>query len=394
MPRLAISLLFLLVAAAPPLAPGAVAPVSRLAPDSEARWVPFALTPGNQIRFTMTLDGKPVTAILDTGVSYSVLARGYVKAAKLKVAQSGSATAIGGVVPIGWVATHSLSLGGLTRTGGEITVADLPTAATGGTVPIDILIGPDLLGEYALDVDYDAKRFRLLPTGRLPFRGISAPLHISPDRQIYMTELTLGGRRLRPIVVDTGDGSTVTVSTEAWHAAEPVPPKTTSAISFGLGGTIETALAIVPLLAVGDLTAREIEVRIEGVGGFSQTIGAQGRIGSGFLQRYRVLLDPGAGRMVFSPGATADAPPVRSTSGLLLGLEGSRLRVLHVMRGGPGAATGWRRDDTICSVDGAAVTSEYRHHRIADWSIGAPGRVVTLGMCDGSERTLTLKNFY
>ena len=46
-----------------------------LAADADARWVDFDLTPGNQIRFRMTVDDKPVTAILDTGVSYSVLAR-------------------------------------------------------------------------------------------------------------------------------------------------------------------------------------------------------------------------------------------------------------------------------------------------------------------------------
>ena len=49
--------------------------VAILAPDTEARWIPFQLTPGNQIRFAMTIDGQSASAILDTGVSFTLLSR-------------------------------------------------------------------------------------------------------------------------------------------------------------------------------------------------------------------------------------------------------------------------------------------------------------------------------
>ena len=81
-----------------------------------------------------------------------------------------------------------------------------------------------------------------------------------------------------------------------------------------------STLAILPAVTLGQQAIRNVEVRVEPTGGFSETIGVAGRIGSGLLQRYRVLLDPTAGRMVLSPYADADAPPLRSTSGLLVGL--------------------------------------------------------------------------
>ncbi|TPG38634.1 hypothetical protein EAH79_16080 [Sphingomonas koreensis] len=379
----------------PPIATGAVAPVAQLATDSARRWVPFTLTPGNQVRFTATFDGKPVAAILDTGLSYSVLSRDYVRKTGLKVTQQGDATVIGGVVPIGWAATASLAVGGLSRRGGEIVVADVPAMAGGGGDPIDLLIGPDLLADYALDVDYPNSRFRLLPSGQLPFRGDSAPLRISPATHIYLTDGALGGHPLHPLVVDTGDGSMLTLSHAAWVVARPdPPPPMTSASAYGLGGPVVTGLAIVPDLTLGDLDARQIEVRIEPPGGFSEAVGAQGRIGTGLLQRYRVLLDPGAKRMVFAPGPLADQPPIRSTSGLLLGFEGDRLRIMHVMRRSPAAADGWKPGETICSVDGEAIPPDYADRPISHWSVGAPGEKVTLGMCDGASRALTLRNFY
>lgn len=377
-------------APAPPPAAGRIV----LAADAETRWVPFELTPGNQIRFAMTIDGRAVSAVLDTGVSYSVMARRFVEANRIATRPGGKATAIGGAVDIAWVDTRTIAFGGLTRTGGGLTVAALPALATGSAAPVDLLVGRDLVGTFALDIDYAAKRFRVIPSGRLPFLGTAMPLAISRDRMVYVSEVTLGATRLRPMVIDTGDGSAVTVTTAGWRAAALPDVTTTTAISYGLAGPIVSTIGIVPDLRIGALDVRNVEVRIEDTGGFSDAIGVAGRIGTGLLQNYRVLLDPAAGRMVLRRGAGADVPPRRSTSGLLVGVDRDRLRILHVMRGGPAASQVWKAGDTICSIDGVAIPSDYTTNPIAAWSAGEPGRTVMLGLCDGTRRTLTLRRFY
>ena len=368
--------------------------VATLAPDAEQRWIPFQLTPGNQIRFTMTIDGQSVTAILDTGVSFTLLSQASPVAAKAKVRPGGQASAIGGAVAIGWMPTQTLELGGLTRKGGGVVVAPLPALATGDATAVDLLVGRDLLAAHALDIDYAAKRFRLIPSGRMPFTGATAPLTISPERRVYESAVGLGGAKLSPIIVDTGDGSALTVTQAGWRAAKLSTLPTTTAIGFGLAGPAVNDLAIVPTVRLGSLTAHDIEVRIEPPQGFSESVGAAGRIGSGFLQRYRVLLDPGAGRMILKPGPHADAPAQRSTAGLLMGVSSDRLRVLHVMRGGPAAASGWREGDTICAIDGQAIPRDYVDSPLARWTIGKPGTTVTLRTCDGQDRKLTLARFY
>lgn len=387
--------LALLIAAAAAAVPSAQ-PVgtATLARDAETKWVTFDLTPGNQMRFTMTVDGRPATAILDTGVSYSVLSRAFAEETGLKVMPGGSATAIGGAVDIGWASTGIVTLGGATRRGGGFTVATLPALATGSAQAVDLLVGRDLTGGYALDIDYAGRRFRLLPSGRMPFRGRTAPLSISRDRLVYVSEVTLGARRLRPMVVDTGDGSSVTITAAGWAGAGLTGIRTTTAISFGLAGAVTSTIGVVPELGLGELAARNVEIRVEPPGGFSQSIDAAGRIGSGFLQNYRVLLDPSAGRMVLSPGPHADEAPLRSTSGLLVGVARDRLQVLHVMRGGPAQAAGWKDGEAICSVDGQSIAQDYATSPLATWSAGAPGRIVKLGLCDGAHRTLTLRDFY
>lgn len=365
-----------------------------LAPDAETGWIPFDLTPGNQLRFSLEIDGRAASAILDTGVSYSVLSRRFAEQASLKVTAGGKATAIGGMVPIGWTPTQYVRFGSVTREGGGLAVAALPALATGSAEPVDLLVGRDLTAHYALEIDFAARRFRLLPSGRLPFRGLTAPLWISRDRQVYVTEMRLGAASLRPMIVDTGDGSSVTVTADGWSAAAIDGVRTTSTISFGLAGTVTSTIGIVPTLRLGELAARRVEVRVEPAGGFSETIQAAGRIGTGFLQNYRVLLDPTAGRMILAPGAGADQAPLRSTSGLLVGIDRDRLRVLHVMRNGPAARAGWSAGETICAIDGQPIPGNYATSPLATWSADTPGRTVRLRLCDGAERQLVLQQFY
>jgi hypothetical protein len=385
--------LFLLAATAAthPVAP---ARPDGLTADSEARWIPFDLTPGNQIRFSLLLDGAPVDAVLDTGVSQSVVSRAWVDAHKIRLRGGGSAAAIGGSIATGTIDARSIAMGGLYRGNVALSVASLPATATGSTRPIAMLVGRDLVADYALDLDFDAHRFRLLPSGRMPFTGATAPLAISPARQVYVSELIMGGARVSPLIVDTGDGASITLSDRAWQFVKPAAPLETTALAYGLGGPIVMGLAIVPRVVSGAQIASAVEVRIEPKGGFSDSVGMAGRIGTGFLERYRVLLDPRAGRMILKPGNRADEDPQRSTSGLLLAPEADRLRVVHVMRGGPGASAGWQAGDTICSVDGTAIGPDYAGSPLAGWSTGTPGRTVTLGLCDGSVRQLTLQQFY
>lgn len=374
----------LLVAAAPE-----PATIDVLAPDAEARWVDFDLTPANQIRFAMIVDGRPVSAILDTGVSVSVLSQSFAEQTKLRIRPGPAAVAIGGTVASGWVDVRDIALGALTRHRAQLATATLPDAATGGA-PVDLLLGRDVTQGYALDIDYDARRFRLLPSGRLPFRGSTAPLRIAGTWPSYVTEISVGDHAIARMAIDTGDGSAVTLTHTAWATLPEARRATTSTIAYGIGGTSVVDLAIVPLLRGGTLTARAVEVRIEPRGGYTEAIGMNGRIGSGFLAGYRVLLDPGAGRMVLSPGKHADAPPLRSTSGLVLRAEADRLRVLHIMRGGPADAGGWRAGDQICSVDGVGVTRDMPLR----WPVDPAERSVRLGLCDGTTRVLTLRDFY
>jgi hypothetical protein len=367
-------------------AQAAATATTTLAPDSEARWVPFELTVANQIRFDAQLNGRPVRAILDTGLSNSIATRAHADRAGLAGTSPQAALAIGGRVRVAWTGAVTLGFGGLSQSGFRLGITDQPGQERFGA---ELLVGSDVLGCCALDIDYDARRFRILPSGRLPFAGESVRMAALRGSGVPVASARLGGKLLRPLIVDTGDGSSVTLSRAAWLSAGYRGARLTTTLGYGLGGEVVSEAAVVPDFALAGAAPPETELRIEGEGGFSAAAGAAGRIGSGLLARYRVLLDPGAGRMVLQPGKTFAAPALRSTSGLLLGLEGEHLRVLHVMRGSPAAEGGWRAGETICQADGAPVAA-----RPVDWPAGSPGRTVALTLCNGVARRLTLARFY
>lgn len=357
-----------------------------LAPDSEARWIAFDLTPSNQIRFEAVLNGRPVRAVLDTGLTNTLATQDFATRARLAIGRRQRALAIGGGVDVAWAPGGTLVMGGLTRRGGRIVIPDAPGQDRFGA---DLLIGSDVLSCCALDIDYRVRRFRILPSGRMPFTGQTAPLALQRGSGVPVTEIRLGGARLRPMIVDTGDGAAVTLSRAAWTSANYRGATLTTTLGWGIGGALVSEAAVINGFALGGSALPETEVRIEGEGGYSTAAGAAGRIGTGLLLRYRVLLDPRAGRMVLQSAPSAVTPVLRSTSGLLLGAEGAHLRVLHVMRGSPAAEGGWREGETICSADGVPVAG-----RPVDWSAGMPGRTVRLTLCDGIERSLALRKFY
>ncbi|RSU51859.1 hypothetical protein CA221_05510 [Sphingomonas koreensis] len=192
----------------------AAPPVSHLATDTEARWVPFELTAGNQIRFRTLLNGRWVDAILDTGVSDTAVSARFARTASMKPLVAGHADAIGGSVALSWGAIERIEVGGLVRTGGRIAIIDTDPRVT-GPAPVDLFIGADLLAAHALEIDYDTQRFRLLPSGRMPFRGTTAPLRLAGPAGLYLSEIDLGGRRTRHKKIDIGNWSLVTLTRTA-----------------------------------------------------------------------------------------------------------------------------------------------------------------------------------
>ena len=267
-----------------------------LAPDAEAQWVPFELTPGNQIRFRMTVDGRAATAMLDTGFSLSVISRRWASAAGLRIANGGQGI---GDRRVGRDGPGQRADAGDRRADQDRRAARRARSA----------------GRRDRQRDHDRRGDRQRPAaplcarhrfrrsaasaccraGACPSPGKARRCRCRAATSSISARCASDGTRLRPMIVDTGDGATIAVSAEAWQALGAGRPATTTTVSYSVAGAVQSDLAVLPEIAVGDSTLRQAETLIEAGGGFSSRMGASGRIGIGFLQRFRVLLDPARG---------------------------------------------------------------------------------------------------
>ncbi|RSU16965.1 hypothetical protein CA224_23765, partial [Sphingomonas koreensis] len=172
---------------------------------------PVAPRAVNQIRVRTLLNVRWVDGVHGTGVSGDAVSARFARTASMKPLVAGQADGIGGSVALSWGAIERIEVGGLVRTGGRIAIIDTDPRVT-GPAPVDLFIGADLLAAHALEIDYDTQRFRLLPSGRMPFRGTTAPLRLAGPAGLYPSDVDAGRRGDRPTDVDTRDVHRVTVT--------------------------------------------------------------------------------------------------------------------------------------------------------------------------------------
>ena len=374
----------------------ASAPAQRAAAaaSAETGWIAFRPAPYSVILFDMRLDGQPVRAVLDTGATRSVVAAALAQRLGLALHSARTVEATGGRVSLPTAAGIRLEMGTLVARDMEIGVGDLAALNVSLGQPFDLILGMDVLGRAALEIDYAAGRFRLAPSGSDLPGAASFPLRFSPDHVSHWIEAPLAGAARMRLHIDTGDDGFLKMTEAAAARLDRRGAPTTSFASRGLGGLVIEGLFVMPRLTVGPLAVPDVPVTIEGPGGFSASRGVDGIVGMSLLGRFHAMLDFPAGRARLQADPRPAPPTPRSSTGLQFDFRDGRLEVIHVMANGPAAAAGWHAGDCIGAVDGIPVANVDRDRRTAGWSRAAPGRIVTLTMCDGSTRALTLARFY
>lgn len=353
------------------------------APARAQNRVPFQ-THSNKIFVPVFVNGTPVEAILDSGASASGLDRAF--AAQLGVRGRGRFRINGlqGAAAGAWAQGVSLAVAGLSIPEPRVAVLDLSAFARVFQRPVEAVLGRDLFDRFVVEVDHVGKTLGLHPR-----QGFSPPagartVALTPLRDLMTAPVAIEGGPALQAVVDLGNDSPLIVSPGPARALRLLEGRRISTVAMGGYGEVSTGRVVTARrVGLGGVEFRDVPVQVAG-----RSIGFEANLGLPILSRFHNWFDFGGRRLSLAPNPGPAAPFHKDRTGMNGFIEDGRLKIIHVARGGPAEAGGWRAGDQVIAIDGQPP--ERANYSLSDEA----GRTVEFTMADGTRRRLVLADYY
>lgn len=263
--------------------------------------LPFTLARGLIVAQVAGNGDRPLRVLVDTGAQRTVVDETLAKELKLGVGDEVHARGAAGTVDAHYA--KGLRLAGLNE---SLDAVALPLAAIGGAIgtPIDVILGQDILAQRVVGIDAVAGKLTL---------GTRPPAVMSSDTVISLHER--GGRPYLMATVVTPEGQLADAemlldsgSDTTAELAQPYAdelglrtlPDPGGRRILGVGGSVPVRIADVRELRIGGAVLPPDDVRV-----FFRPTGAaadgDGRVGNGFLARFKVTIDGPGQKLVLTP---------------------------------------------------------------------------------------------
>lgn len=250
----------------------------------------------------VTLAGRTVLALIDSGAQYSVIHRGLF--ARLPSAGRSLfdmplvAYGVGGGAQMGRGTTLELGLPGLTVRGLRAAILDLGPLAAEDGLRTPLIIGQDVLGEAVLALDPARRHVRLVDRAAFVAPPDLAPAPVRRSGTALFAEVTVEGTELEA-VVDTGASALLGLSREAAAGAGLLDGRpTATGVSLVLGGALESVSVEARTVTFADHLYREVEVGVFDQPPLPNFPG--GLVGMAAFADRRAALDLGRGELLIS----------------------------------------------------------------------------------------------
>ena len=341
----------------------------------------------------IVIDGTTIPALLDSRSSYTMIDKTTAEDLAMQPRLAGKVASIDGGADLYVADCKSLDIGAIRQTGGSIAVLDLRDLRRATGDVFAAVIGSDVLGRFALQVDWDHDRFRLLPSGKASLGGSTISLEFDETTHQLATSLSVNGLSLGTVAVDTGADGTLTIAKSLVPRLAVSPDKVTDRMVMGISGSVVNDYFRAQEVRFGELRFANMPTNAGEVSdpGFPA---ADAQIEMEFLSQFNFVMDAPAGHIEVMPRAQPAPPLQKSTSGVQGSYRTGSLVINHVMRNSPAALAGLKDGDQVCAVNGQAVDASWESGQQRAWSVGAPGSEISLSLCSGNAVSFTLADFY
>lgn len=345
--------------------PDPFAPPPSPPPDyifAEAKPAVMPLEPiGTAVLVDVEIDGHgPYRFALDSGSS-DVIDSGLARELGLPVVGAFHGRGAGErPVDVGLTRVASLGVGDLTLRDQLLRVVSLDFDLNGAKPAYRGLIGFELFDRLIVRLDHELKQLTLSePTGwRYGGDGKLVPFRFHGRVPVTDGVLDLVPGRF---TLDTGQGNSLTLYRPFMESAGIVnkyPPKFTTVVAVGVGGTITAGVARAHMLKLGpvDVASPVVYLSEQRAGAFADPAVA-GNIGEGVFERFNVTFDYGRRQAFFERTPHYNDGDSLRLMTLKRDVGAGGMRVLSVLPGGAAADAGVRVGDLIEMIEGNEARS-------------------------------------
>jgi len=248
---------------------------------------------------------------------------------------------------------------------------------------VDGLLGINVFSDYILQFDFPGERFILHPssTFNAPDGAVELPIAWVENRPTVTLTIQTGDIESEAVfLLDFGMGGTLrftTGYTDRQQLPEKLQPNVASGNEHGLGGALESLVARLPRLKIGDIRLDSLVVTMarekEGRDAYPKW---DGLVGLGLMSRFTVYLDITGNRIWFQPNKRFDRPSEYITTGLSFEPQDfkKQLVVSGVKEGSNADEAGFRPGDIIYTVAGELASDL----NVREWKEALEARVGAL----------------
>jgi predicted aspartyl protease len=345
-------------------------------------------------------NSTPLSFILDTAASSSVIDRAAAQQLGLRFGHADAATTGGGQVEMAAISGAAASIGPLEFSQLPLVAIDLSSLEAGLGHKLDGILGYDIFNRYVVEIDYVASRVRFHEsTESAAPGGEEVPLAL--DDQIPLVDVTVvsanGSRGVARVEFDTGQTGGLTLRRSFVDANQLLAPSQPSlAIRSGaiIAGGVTAQVTRLDSVKLGTAVVNNPMVNVtpgeKDAGVSTQTAGI---LGAEILKRFHVVVDYRRQRIRLRHNREFATPIEFDMSGMSLAatsLKSPSYRVRSIIEGSPAAEAGIAPNDVITHVNGAVsadtTLNEFRR------MLRVPDAAYTLTVTrDGASRSVTLR---
>jgi hypothetical protein len=322
----------------------------------------------NNLIFVAVREGQsePLSFILDTGASATVMNRSVADRLGLSLKESEDARTGGGSVETATATGVTMHVGSASLTDVTIVAIDLSGLQTGLGRPVDGILGYDIFRRYVVQIDYAGQSVSLIEPAEFRPGATDGVVPIVMEDRIPFAQIQVvgptGEASDAKVEFDTGQTGAMTLVkpfVDARRLVAPEQPVLRIRTGAILSGGVAAEVARISGVRLGRFLVSNVVVNVtpaaEGAGVTGATVGL---LGGEILRRFTVTVDYAGQRVVLVPNAQFDAPMEFDMSGMSLAAlpsDPSVLRVRSVIDQSPASEAGVAVGDLLMAIDGAAV---------------------------------------